>query len=438
MTRSDKTRGQLTLVDLTMMATGACIGSGIFLTPSSIARALPAPAWMLGVWVAGAIVSVCGALTFAELGAMMPGAGGMYVYLSEAYGDVLGFLFGWAYLVVETTGSIAALAVAFASSVGYFVPLGTLGVRVVAVGALGGLTVINVLGLRAGATTSNVLTTLKLVGIASIVAIGFVLGSRHTSDFGAALPAQAGLGTALGTAMVGVLWSYGGWQYATFPAGEARAPGRDIPIALVVGTSLVGLIYILANVAYLLLLTPAAMARAPQVASAAVGTVLGGATGGAMAVLIAISTLGSANIFTMTGPRMYAAMAERGLFFRGISRKHPRFGTPVLAIVMQSTWAAVLIAFWGTFERLISYVLFTDWIFFGLAGAAVLVLRRTRPLAERPYRVTGYPFTPLVFVAAAVWFVASTVLREPLQAAIGVGFLALGVPVQRIWARRGS
>jgi APA family basic amino acid/polyamine antiporter len=427
---------RLTLFDLTMIAVGAAVGSGIFLTPSSIAAALPSPVWMLGVWVMGGVVTLCGALSFAELGAMMPRAGGIYVYLSEAYGERIGFLYGWAYFLVVTTGAIAALAVAFASYVGYFVPLGWAGTSLVAISGLALLTVVNVVGVRASAALSDTLTVLKLVGIAGLVAVGFTFGSSHIESF-ASPPIRAGaMSVGLAPAMVGVLWSYGGWQHATFTAGEAKRPRRDVPLSLILGTLLVGLVYVVTNVAYLFLLSPQEMANAPQVASVAVGHVLGHATGGAMALVIIVSTVGTAGIYTMTAPRMYFAMAERGLFFARVAEIHPRYRTPAFAIVLQSVWAMVLISFWRTFESLIAYVVFTDWIFFGLTGAAVFVLRWKRPRAERPYRVLGYPFTTLLFLGTSAWFVVNTAVQQPRQAAAGVAFLALGLPVHAYWAAR--
>jgi APA family basic amino acid/polyamine antiporter len=431
---------RLTLFDLTMIAVGSSIGSGIFLTPGSIAAALPSPAWMLGVWAACGLITLSGALTFAELGAMMPRAGGIYVYLSEAYGDRVGFLYGWAYFLVVATGAIAALAVAFATYVGYFVPLGPALTTAVAVAVVAALTAINVRGVHAGRLVSSGFTVMKLLGIAALVAVGLTFGSPHTSDFAAPLPrfgagtgSGGGIGAALTTATVGVLWSYGGWQHATFPAGETKAPRRNIPLALALGTLLVGLVYVLANVAYLFLLTPAEMAGAPQLASAAVAKVLGGSIGGAMALVIVVSTFGTIGIFTMTTPRLYFAMAERGLFFRRVAEIHPRYRTPAFAIVLQGAWAAILVLFWRTFESLIAYVVFTDWIFFALTGAAVLVLRRRAPGAERPYRTLGYPVTPLVFVGVSAWFVLNVAIHAPKQALGGAVFLALGLPVYRFW-----
>jgi APA family basic amino acid/polyamine antiporter len=238
--------------------------------------------------------------------------------------------------------------------------------------------------------------------------------------------------------MVGVLWSYGGWQHATYTAAEAKDPRRGIPRAMVIGSGIVVLVYLLANIAYLALLSPQAMGASPHLAADALGAVLGPAGGTAVAVAIFISTFGTAGIYTLTAPRIYHAMASDGVFFRSVAAVHPRFRTPVVAILLQSGWAILLVLFWGTFENLISYVVFTDWIFFALAAASVFLFRRRNPDAERPYRTIGYPFTPLFFIAVAVWFVVSTLIEKPEQAWAGLLFLALGVPVYYYWKRRSA
>jgi len=423
--------------DLTMIAIGGTIGSGIFLTPSLIARNLESPLLILGVWVVGGVMALAGSLTFAELGGMMPGAGGVYVYLSRTYGKLFGFLFGWAYLLVVNTGGIAALSIAFATYLGFFLPLGATGIKAVAIAGLVFLTLINVVGVRAGGMFSDVFTVLKLIGIAGVIVIGMMWGSGTTTDFGTAIGTYpSGLVNALAAAMVGVLWSYGGWQHASFTAGEAKDPEHSVPFAMVVGALTVAFIYFTINVAYMFLLTPAAIGSSPRVAADAVGTVFGPTGGSLIAFAIFISTFGTAGIYTLSAPRIYYAMAADGLFFKQIAVIHPTFNTPANAIVLQSTWAIILILFWGTFENLISYVVFTDWIFFGLTAACVLVLRRTLPDASRPYRTLGYPITPLFFVLMAAWFVVNTLVEKPEQAWAGIIFLALGVPVYYYWSVR--
>jgi basic amino acid/polyamine antiporter, APA family len=431
-------RRALSTFDLTMIAIGSTIGSGIFLTPSLIARVLPDPVMIAAVWIVGGLMALSGALTFAELGGMMPGAGGVYTYLNSAYGGLFGFLYGWAYFLVVNTGGIAALSIAFATYLGYIVPLGPEGIKIAAIAGLVIVTIINILGVKAGGVFSDLFTLLKLAGIAGVIVVGFVWGAPSGIFSSAGTVPAGSLSSALSVAMVGVLWSYGGWQHATYTAAEARDPRRGIPRAMVIGSGIVVVVYLLANVAYLALLSPQAMGASAHLAADALGSVLGPVGGTAVAVAIFISTFGTAGIYTLTAPRIYHAMASDGVFFRSVAAVHPRFRTPVVAILLQSGWAILLVLLWGTFENLISYVVFTDWIFFALAAAAVFLFRRRTPLAERPYRTVGYPFTPLFFIAVAVWFVVGTLIEKPEQAWAGLLFLALGVPVYYYWKRRAA
>jgi APA family basic amino acid/polyamine antiporter len=428
---------KLTLFDMTMIAIGSTIGSGIFLTPSSIIGALPSPKWALLVWVVGGLMALSGALTFAELGAKMPGTGGVYVYLKEAYGDFAGFLYGWSYLLVINTGGIAALSVAFATYFGFFVELSPAGIKIVAITGIVIVTIINILGVKAGGVFSDVFTLLKLAGIAGLIIVGLGGGSSQTTDFTAPLgdfPASAGFGSALAIAMVGVLWSYGGWQHASFLAGEARNAQRTIPLAMIFGALSVMLIYLLINVAYMFLLSPAEMAASPRLAADAIGKVFGDPGARLIALTIFISTFGTAGIYTLTAPRIYFAMANDGVFFKKIAEVHPRFHTPMFAILVQSIWAIVLVWFWGTFEDLISYVVFTDWIFFALAAASVFIFRRRA--ATGAYQTPGYPITPLFFVALSIWFVVNTLIERPAQAWAGLILLAFGGLVYYFWKRQ--
>ncbi|HTY57816.1 MAG TPA: amino acid permease, partial [Bacteroidota bacterium] len=232
------------------------------------------------------------------------------------------------------------------------------------------------------------------------------------------------------------LWSYGGWQHASYAAGEAKNPRRTIPFAMVTGALVVIAVYLLTNVSYMLLLPVDAIGASPRLASEAMETVMGPAGGGLIAAAIFVSTFGTAGIYTLTAPRIYFAMARDGLFFQKVAEIHPRFQTPAFAIAVQTAWAVTLILFWGTFESLISYVVFTDWIFFALAATGVFILRKKLPSAERPYRTLGYPVTPLIFIVISVWFVANTLVNRPEEAWAGLGFLALGVPVFLFWRRK--
>jgi APA family basic amino acid/polyamine antiporter len=425
---------RLTLFDLVLIGAGGAIGSGIFRTPSQVAAAVPSPAWMLAAWALGGAVTLAGALTFAELGAAMPRAGGQYVWLSEAYGGLVGFLHGWAYFLVVVTGAIAALAIVFAEYVGYFVPLGPTGTKLVALTALAVLAGINVVGVRLAAAVGDALTLAKLAALAAIVGLAVWKGGARVDAVEATAAGGVG-GAGMGAAMIGVLWSYGGWQHASFAASEAKRPQRDVPLGMVLGASIVTLVYLLTNVAYLRLLPLGAIIASPHIASDAVEAAIGRAGGAAVAAAIAVSALGTAGIFTLTTPRVYWAMAERGLFFRGMADLHPRWRTPARAILLQTAWAAVLVLAWGTFESLVSYVLFVDWIFFGLTGAAVFVLRR-RQGPPQHYRVPGYPLVPLAFIGMSLWFLGSTLWGQPKQALAGAALLAFGVPVYMLWKRR--
>jgi APA family basic amino acid/polyamine antiporter len=430
-------RRALSTFDLTMIAIGGTIGSGIFLTPSLIAQQLPSPAWMLTIWLLGGLLTLCGALAFAELGGMFPGAGGMYRYLSESFGPLFGFLFGWAYLLVVNTGGIAALSLAFASYLGYFIPLSDTGIQLVGAAGLSIVTILNIVGVRVGGIFSDIFTILKLLGIAVLIVAGIGWGSQslYDTETTGQLP-ETGMGGAIGVALIGVLWSFGGWQHASFTAGEAKDPTKGVPRAMVIGSLVVTAVYVLANLAYLFAMSPEEIAASPRVAAEAMDHVIGPAGGGLIAMVIFISTFGSTGVYTLTVPRVYYAMAKDGLFFARVAALHPRFHTPVVAILLQSGWALVLIFFWGTFNELISYVVFTDWIFFGLTAAGVLVLRRKRPDLPRTYKALGYPLTPFVFVAVSAWFVLNTMLVKPLQAWVGIAFLALGVPVYLFWSRQ--
>lgn len=429
-------RQSLTLFDMTMIAIGGTIGSGIFLTPSLVAASVPSPPLMLAVWVVGGLMALAGALSFAELAALMPRAGGEYAYLSEAYGSLVGFLFGWAYFVVVNAGGLGALSVAFATYLGYFVPLGPAATKAVAIGGLLALTAVNVVGVKAGAIFSDVFTVLKIAGILGLVAVGLTMGSSATTDFTTALPIPGGAGAALAAAMIGVLWSYGGWQHSTYASAEVKNARRTLPLAMTIAAAAVTLIYLSANVAYMFVLTPSEIAASPRVAADAMSRALGPIGGTLISLAIFISTFGVVGIYTLTAPRIYFAMANDGMFFRRVAEVHPRFQTPAFSIVMQSLWAAVLILFWGTFESLISYVVFTDWIFFALAGAAVFVFRRRMPDVPRLAPVPLYPLTPAFFVAVSTWFVVMTLVQRPAQAWAGLAFLALGVPVYYYWKRR--
>jgi APA family basic amino acid/polyamine antiporter len=427
---------EIRLYGLTMVAIGSCIGSGIFLTPSQIAGHLPSPLMILLVWTLGGIITLTGALTFAELGAMYPQAGGVYVYLKESYGSLFGFLYGWVYLVVITSGANAALAIACAYYLSFLLPMAEGTMKAVAVLAIILVTIINIFRVRAAEIFTNLFTGIKLFGVGAIVALGLLFGKVKINLIAATPASSSGsLATAFGLALIGVLWSYGGWQHASFVAGEAKDARRTIPRAMIIGSAVVAVVYLCTNLAYLLMLPVGKIAASQSLAADAVGMIF--PFGGALiAVLIALSTFGTLGIYTLSAPRIYYAMARDGLFFKKLAYVHPRFRTPVNAILAQSAWAVVLLLFWGTFEDLITYVVFTDWIFFGLTAVGMIILRFKRREVHRPYKTFGYPIVPLIFITITFLFVLNALIEKPVHAWAGLILIAVAIPIYVSFQRR--
>ena len=407
-----------------MIAVGGCIGSGIFITPSQIASHVQHPYLILSVWLLGGIISVSGALTFAELGGMFPKAGGVYVFLREAYGDWLAFLYGWIILTVITSGALAALSLAFARFLQFFIDFPDTYIRWIGVGCILFLSIVNVFGIKIGEILANIFTSLKLLGVLFIVVVGLLYGSSEISFEHVSLLPQRDISmSSIGLALVGVLWSYGGWYHASYLASETMNPERNVPRAIMLGALIVLIAYVFANVGYLMLLSPEGMSNSSAVASDAiqrafqVGAYL-------ITFIIIISVFGSIAIYTVTAPRVYFAMAEDKVFFKQIARLHPKYSTPANAIMIQALWSVVLILFWGTFENLITYVVFMDWIFMVLGACAIFVFRKSLPDKNRPYKTWGYPIVPLIFVIISIWFVLNTLIEEPKQALVA-GVLAI-------------
>jgi len=427
---------ELTLYGLIMVAIGSSIGSGIFVTPSEIANLIPSATLILLVWITGGIVSLTGALTFAELGSMFPYAGGIYVFLREAYGGWMGFLYGWAYLLIITSGSIAVLALAFSHYLAFIIPMSKSWEIIVSILAIIILTTLNLLRAKFGEIFSNIFTGLKIGGILIIIAAGFIFGSgRFSFDGFPGIGSATVTLSAFGVALTGVLFSYGGWQHASFLAAETKNPARNVPIAMISGSLAVILIYLLVNCGYMLLMPVTKIATSNQVAAEAVSSVI--PFGGILvAAIIAISTFGTIGIYTLSAPRIYYAMASDGLFFRRIAKVHPRFRTPFNAILIQSIWAIVLLIFWGTFENLITYTVSVEFIFYILAALGIFIFRSKLKNTERPYKTLGYPLTPAIFIAINTWFVINITINKPLHMAIGLIFLALGIPVYIFFRKR--
>jgi APA family basic amino acid/polyamine antiporter len=429
---------ELTLYGLVMVAIGSCIGSGIFVTPAQIAGLVPSARLILTVWAIGGVVTLTGALTFGELGSIFPQAGGIYVFLREAYGGWLAFLYGWAYLLIITSGSIAVLSLAFSYYLSFFIPMNDSGIIAASIIAISVLTTLNVLRAKFGEMFSNIFTGLKLLGILIIIGVGIFFGNSEFSFSGPGLLTSENSGlSSFGVALVGVLFSYGGWQHASFLAAETKNPSRNVPIAMVTGAIIVTVIYLLVNMSYMLLLPVTTIAGSQKVAAEAVSTII--PFGGMLvAAIIAISTLGTMGIYTLSAPRIYYAMAEDGLFFKNIAKVHPKFKTPINAIIGQSVWAIVLLLFWGTFEDLITYTVSVEWIFFTLAAVGIFVFRRKMKNVTRPYKTAGYPITPLIFIGINIWFVINILINKPLHIGLGLGFLILGIPVFLFFKRKNS
>jgi APA family basic amino acid/polyamine antiporter len=437
--------------DGTLITVGSVIGTGIFLVTSDLARAVPHAGIILLVWIAGGVLSLAGALTYAELGAMFPRAGGIYHFLREAYGPLAGFLYGWACFLVIMSGGVAAIAVGAAQYLGYFFPFSSpdhvlasvpvlgwtwtlAGGQLVAAGLILGLTLINHFGLRGGATTQNVLTAIKIGAIVLFVALGFFVPARASNPLTAPLPAVP-LAGALGVAMIAVLWTYDGWYGLTFSAGEMRRPERDLPLGLVGGTALVTLLYALLNMVYLRAMPVAAMAGESRIAEAAAGALFGTAGSRWTAAVVALSSLGCVATTILYSSRIYQPMAEDGIFFRGLAEIHPKYRVPTKSLWAQSLWAVVL-TLSGTYSQLYTYVVFVAVLFHVLAGAAVFVLRKRRPDAPRPYRVWGYPWIPIAFIGASLLLLANTLQTSPVESIAGLAILALGLPAYAYWRKR--
>jgi APA family basic amino acid/polyamine antiporter len=436
--------------------------------PDGVARLLPSPGALIAVWIVGGLISFAGALVFAELGALMPNAGGQYLFLREAYGDLVGFLYGWTLFAVIHTGTLAALAVGYAEYFGAFVPaLGTDRIVLtlpglalpISAGQLNAvfvivlLSVINYFGVREGSLFQGIVTVMKIGSFAGFLVLGVVIGrgslAHFTPLFGtaAAAPVVDGLaaatpaaGTAItfGTfvlAMVAMLWAYEGWNNITFTAGEIRDPQRNLPLSLVLGMAAITLIYVTMNLLYIYAMPVTEMVTTPRIGEEAAGRLFGPAGARAMTLAVLVSVFGCISATVISGPRVFYAMAKDGLFFKRLARIHPRFRTPAQAILWQAVWSGVL-CLSGTYTRLYTFVVFAAVLFYALAGASVLVLRRKHPDWPRPYRTWGYPWTPLMYVGVCAIVLINTLITQPRESGVGLGILALGLPAYLYWRRK--
>jgi basic amino acid/polyamine antiporter, APA family len=388
------------------------------------------------VWLLAGVLSLLGGLTYGELGAMKPEAGGLYAYIRDAFGPLPAFLFGWTQFFVISSGSVATLAVAFTAYLNVLVPLTPLTARAAAVTMIVVIAGVNVWGTRNSAHVQNWTTGFK-AGAILVLGTALIAFGRGFEGGGVAVwPETFGLHvlSGVGLAMIGVLWAYEGWHYVTFSAGEAIDPQRSFPRAIFFGTSTLIVLYLLANIGYVVALGPEAVAASDSVAADAVRALFGPGAGVVITVVILVSMFSAANGITLTAPRVYFAMARDRLFFRRLSEVHPRFGTPAVAVLASSAWA-ILLATTGTFEQLITYVVFVGWIFYGLGAMSIFVFRRRYPDAPRPFRVPGYPWTPLLFVVAAGAIVLNTLVAQPGRALLGIAVVLLGTPAYYLWRR---
>jgi APA family basic amino acid/polyamine antiporter len=429
-------RRTLGFTDLVLLTVGATIGSGIYLVPSIVLRQTGVqigPAML--VWVVAGILSLLGALTYAELGAMKPEAGGLYVFIRDAFGPLPAFLYGWTSFFVIASGSLAGLAVAFATYLTQIIPIGPTIARLVSIGVLATCAAINVIGTRQSATVQNWTSGVKIGALLLIGGALTIFGSPPLTAV-TVWPTSItpSLLTGFGAAMIGVLWAYEGWQYMTYSAGETLDPQKTFPRAITVATAALVVIYLLASFGYVAALGPEAAARSDHVAADAVGALLGPIAGKLIGALILVSIFSATNGIMLTAPRMYFAMSRDGLFFNRFAAVNRR-GTPAVAVLALAAWAAVLAAT-GTFEQLLTYVVFTAWIFYALGALSVFGLRRREPNAVRPFRVPGYPITPILFVGSALLLVLNTVLTQPVRAAVGLGVVLLGTPAFYFWRSR--
>ena len=436
MSDQPKLKRVLSLLDATMINTGGIIGSGIFMVPATVAMLTGSSSLFFMVWIAGGIVSLFGALSVAELGAAMPRAGGQYVYLSEAYGPVWGYLYGWSAVAVINTASIAAVGVAFSEYLRFFFPITDISIKGIAVATIVLLTIINILDVKSGARFQNVFTISKLGAIFGIIILGLVMEGGSNQNLIPFFSNQSftELVGPLGLAMVSVLWTFDGWIFITYVAGEVKNPGRNIPLSLIFCMLIVVSIYLLLNYVLIYTLGFTGMNGSNLVVSDAASVFLGNKGAAIVTLIILISLIGANNGFVLTSARINYAMAKDKLFFHQASQIHPRFKSPANALIIQCVWACLL-TFTGTFNQLITYIIFASWIFYGMSAGAVIILRNKKPDMERPYKTPVYPWIPIIFILFAIFLTINTIMEAPRDAAIGAGIILAGLPMYYYWKK---
>jgi APA family basic amino acid/polyamine antiporter len=416
---------------------GITIGSGIFRSPAAVARHVSSPAAMLGVWIAGGIITLCGALSFAELAASLPHSGGFYAYLREGWGRRAAFLFGWSQLVLLRASALGGVAIVFGEyllrALGVDPATHVIAARMLAATAIAVAAATNVVGVDLSAAVVNISSGAKFLALGMLIAAALALGSAHGATFhhvSAAADPSAGAG-GLGLALVSVLWAYDGFADLSFAAGEVRNPQRNLPIAIVGGTLALLAVYVLANLAYLYVLPLDRIRQSPLVAADTMMAIFGGVGAVLVSSLVTMSAFSSLNGIMLSSPRVFFAMAEDGLLFAPLARVHGRFKTPHLAILLAALLGMTLVLS-QTFETLSNTFVLAIWPFYALSVAAIYRLRRTRPELPRPYRVTGYPFVPAIFILAVVWFVGNALVTEPRSTGLTFALILAGLPIYQL------
>jgi APA family basic amino acid/polyamine antiporter len=447
--KNDLVRG-LSATDATLITVGAVLGTGAFLTTADVARALPHAGLILLAWVSGGVLAVAGALTYAELATMMPRAGGPYHFLKEAYGPIFGFLKGWVDFLVIMSGALAAMAVGFGEYLGSFVPFfSTANVLASADlfgfswkltgGAIAGIlavlffSITSMVGLRESALLQNILTVLKIGAVLGLALLGFFVTPVVAPDLtSAAIPAS--LLSAFGVAMIGVLWTFDGWYGVTYLGGEMKNPSRDLPRAMMLGVGIVTALYVLLNLVYLRAIPVSDMPNHPRIAESAAIALFGAGAGKLVSAAVMLSAFGCIGTTILYSTRTYLPMARDGVFFKSLAVVHPKWRTPAACIVAQGIWT-VLLTMSGTYEALYTYVIVVLFLFHAAVGIAVFVLRAKKPDWPRPYRVTGYPVVPGIFVVTSLAFVLNAFIEKPTESLFGFGILLLGIPAYLYWKR---
>jgi basic amino acid/polyamine antiporter, APA family len=423
----------LGLMDALSIVIGIVIGAGIFIVPNLVAREIHSVSLTIAVWVVAGVVSFFGALACAELGAMLPATGGQYVFLREAWGPLVGFLCGWSMFLVARTAQVAWLAVTLALYFAYFVPLSPWPAKFVGLAAIALFAIVNYRGVTLGAAVQKLFTSAKVLGLLVIISSAFLWHGKAVAQV-----SSGGGGfslSSLGVALIACVLAYDGWIQMTFVAGEIRNPQRNIVLALGLGTAACIAIYLLANLAYMRVLSLSEIAASEHVAASVASRVLGPVGGAAVALIILLSIIGTLNGCFLTSPRLYFAQARDGLFLGKFGEIHPRFKTPYFAIAAQAVWAAALLIS-GSYETLLDYAMFALWLSYGVMVAGVMVLRRTHPQTPRPYRMWGYPVTPLLFLFFTAMFLGNMLIKRPISSFAGLLLIISGIPVYFIWLRR--